>query len=107
MMQTMGSTSVNSTPSGMAAEVGTLSEAALMLLPLMTAVVCSPFIQLTTLPRNWALPPETAWLMLLSSRFGQLTQTTRAPVAELSAATATAKQPSGSVSAFWAVSAVA
>ena len=41
MMQTMGSTSVNSTPSGMAAEVGTLSEAALMLLALMTAVVCS------------------------------------------------------------------
>ena len=60
MMQTSGSTSVNSTPNGTAAEVGTLSEAALMLLASMTAVVCAPFIQLTTLPKNCALPPETA-----------------------------------------------
>ena len=45
--------------------------------------------------------------MLPCKKLGQLIQTTRVPVVVFSAARATSKLPSGSVSAFWAVSAVA
>ena len=103
----MGSTRVNSTPSTTIMLLGTLRLAALRLLPLMTAVVCSPSNQLTMLPSNWALPPDTLWLMVPCKNLGQLIQTTRVPVVVFSAARATSKLPSGSVSAFWAVSAVA
>lgn len=67
---TMGSTMVNSSPSTMIMLLGTVRLAALRLLPLMTAVVCSPSNQLTMLPSSWALPPDTLWLMVPCKSWG-------------------------------------
>ena len=104
--QASGSRITMISPSGMMRAAGTSSESALMLLLSMTAAFSSPFIQFITLPRNWALPPDTALLMLSSSRLAQLIHTTRAPVSEFSAATATSKLPVGSFSPCWMVVAV-